>query len=110
MEKINLHKNFYVLFYLSTVACERAFTYNIFTGRLENNFKKYIIYMTHQEYLKQIQAEIRRLNRIIDYKILNGEKYFQEAKDHKYLLEKIRKHQPVKSSFFSKFFPMFYSH
>ncbi len=66
--------------------------------------------MTHQEYLKQIQQEIRKLNRIIDYKILNGEKYFKEARDHKFLLEKIRQHQPVKSNFFNKFFPTLFQH
>jgi len=72
--------------------------------------------MTHAEYLKQIEHEIRKLNRVIDYKILNGEKYSKEAREHKSLLEIIWKHQfknnpgPVKSNLFSKFFGVAFQH
>jgi hypothetical protein len=72
--------------------------------------------MTHDEYIKQIEGEIRKLNRIIDYKLMRGENYNYEAKEHRMLLQKIWKHklsiqrQPVKSSFFSKFFTPSFQH
>lgn len=76
--------------------------------------------MSHQEYLKQIESEIRSLNRIIDYKILNKQKYQSEAKRHKLLLDTINKHQfksenkirsvAVKSNFFGKFMPSIFAH
>lgn len=46
--------------------------------------------MSQQEYLKLIQKEIQRINKKIDLKILRGEEYSREARDHKLLLKKIR--------------------
>lgn len=71
--------------------------------------------MTHEEYLSQLEKKIRILNRVIDCKILLGEKYTKEARDHRLLLEKIWKHKlqsrhlPVKSNFFNKFFSTSYA-
>ena len=59
--------------------------------------------MKHQEYLKIIEKEIHRINKEIDYKIMRGEAYAREARDHKLLLRKIRHH--TRSNFFSRFFP-----
>ena len=46
--------------------------------------------MSQKQYLKTIEREIQRINRIIDIKILRGEEYKKEALDHKLLLKKIR--------------------
>jgi hypothetical protein len=46
--------------------------------------------MSQQQYLKNIQKEISRINRLIDAKILRGEEYKKEAHEHKLLLKKIR--------------------
>jgi hypothetical protein len=58
--------------------------------------------MSQKEYLKTIQKEIQRINKIIDSKILKGEEYVREAKDHKLLLKKIRFIQ--RQNLFNKFF------
>ncbi len=59
--------------------------------------------MKHQEYLKIIEKELQRINKIIDYKIIHGLEYTQEARDHKLLLRKIRQNTP--STFFNRLFP-----
>ena len=46
--------------------------------------------MSQKQYLKTVEREIQRINRIIDLKIVRGEEYFREARDHKLLLKKIR--------------------
>jgi len=61
--------------------------------------------MSQKQYIKTIEKEIQRINRIIDLKILRGEAYFREARDHKLLLKKIRFYN--RQNFFSKFFPTF---
>ena len=55
--------------------------------------KQYSInYMSQKQYLKTIEKEIQRINRIIDLKIVRGEEYTREAHDHKLLLKKVRYH------------------
>jgi len=39
-----------------------------------------------------LEREIQGLNKIIDRKILRGEQYWKEARDHKLLLQKVRYH------------------
>jgi hypothetical protein len=39
-----------------------------------------------------LEKEIQKINKKIDLKILQGEKYFKEARDHKLLLKKVRYH------------------
>jgi hypothetical protein len=46
--------------------------------------------MSQKQYLKTIQKELIRINKIIDSKILQGKEYKKEARDHKLLLKKIR--------------------
>ena len=46
--------------------------------------------MSQKQYLKIVEKEIQRINRIIDMKILRGEEYIREARDHKLLLKKVR--------------------
>jgi hypothetical protein len=59
--------------------------------------------MSHNEYLKLLEKEIQRINKVIDYKIIHGEAYFREARDHKVLLKKVR--QNTRKSFFNNLFP-----
>lgn len=39
-----------------------------------------------------LEREIQKINNKIDMKILQGETYFKEARDHKLLLKKVRYH------------------
>lgn len=48
--------------------------------------------MSQTQYLKMLEREIQRINNKIDLKILKGEKYSKEARDHKLLLKKVRYH------------------
>ena len=59
--------------------------------------------MKKQEYLKILEKEVQKINKVIDQKIMNGEEYFREARDHKLLMRKVR--QNTKTPFLSKFFP-----
>jgi hypothetical protein len=63
--------------------------------------------MSQSQYLKMLDKEIQRINKRIDLKILQGEKYFKEAREHKLLLKKVRYHS--RRSFFSRFFPTLFS-
>jgi len=49
-------------------------------------------FMSQTQYLKMLEREIQRINKKIDLKILQGEAYFKEARDHKLLLQKVRYH------------------
>ena len=65
--------------------------------------------MSQSQYLKMLEKEIQKINKKIDLKIVAGEKYAKEAREHKLLLKKVRYH--TKGSFFSRLFrrptPMF---
>ncbi len=63
--------------------------------------------MSQREYLKSIEKEIHRINKVIDRKIMRGEEYWKEARDHKLLLKKIRFQE--RRSFFRRLFPTFLS-
>ena len=39
-----------------------------------------------------LEKEINKINKKIDLKILQGETYFKEARDHRLLLQKVRYH------------------
>ena len=61
--------------------------------------------MSQTQYLKMLEKEIQKINHKIDLKILQGEAYFKEARDHKLLLKKVRYH--TRKNFFSRLFPTF---
>ena len=65
--------------------------------------------MSQKQYLKNVEKEIQRINKIIDLKIMHGEEYAREARDHKLLLKKIRfcRRQNLLRNLSSKFFPTF---
>jgi hypothetical protein len=58
--------------------------------------------MSQTQYLKMLEREIQKINKKIDLKILQGEAYFKEARDHKLLLQKVRYH--TRRGFFSRLF------
>jgi hypothetical protein len=63
--------------------------------------------MSQTQYLKMLEREIQKINKVIDYKIIHGEDYGREARDHKLMLKKVRYHSKAKRNilgFFSKFF------
>lgn len=60
--------------------------------------------MSQKEYLKTIEREIQKINHIIDLKIIRGEDYLKEARDHKLLLKKVRFYN--RQNFLRKFFPV----
>ena len=63
--------------------------------------------MSQKQYLKMLEREIQKINQEIDFKILRGENYSKEARDHKLLLKKVRYN--TRKSFFKslseKLFP-----
>jgi hypothetical protein len=67
--------------------------------------------MSQKQYVKMLEKEIQKINHQIDLKILRGENYRKEARDHKLLLKKVRYN--ARRSFFKnltqKFFPTFAS-
>ncbi|MEK7471170.1 MAG: hypothetical protein AAB623_00775 [Patescibacteria group bacterium] len=46
--------------------------------------------MSQTQYLKMLEREIQKINKKIDFKILQGQDYKREARDHKLLLKKVR--------------------
>ena len=61
--------------------------------------------MSQSQYLKMLEKEIQKINKVIDNKIVRGEQYWKEARDHKLILRKIRYHN--RQNFFRRFFPTF---
>jgi hypothetical protein len=61
--------------------------------------------MSQKQYLKMLEREIQKINQEIDFKILRGENYRKEARDHKLLIKKVRFHS--RPNFLKKFFPTF---
>ena len=62
--------------------------------------------MSQAQYLKMLEKEIQKINKKIDLKILQGEKYIKEARDHKLLLRKVRYHS--RKSFGQKLINLFF--
>ena len=62
--------------------------------------------MSQSQYLKMLEREIQKINKKIDLKIMEGEKYAKEAREHKLLLKKVRFHtrKGLMNSFVSLFF------
>jgi hypothetical protein len=62
--------------------------------------------MSQSQYLKMLEKEIQKLNKIIDQKIIRGEDYHKEARDHKLIIRRVRYH--TKKSFMSRFIHFFF--
>jgi len=65
--------------------------------------------MSQKQYLKMLEKEIKKVNRKIDEKIMRGEEYRKEARDHKLMLRRMRYF--TRQNFFrnlkNRFFPKF---
>ena len=46
--------------------------------------------MSQSQYLKMLEREIQKINKKIDLKILQGQDYRREARNHRLLLKKVR--------------------
>jgi hypothetical protein len=46
--------------------------------------------MSQSQYLKMLEREIQKLNKKIDFKIMRGENYRREARDHRLMLRRMR--------------------
>jgi hypothetical protein len=62
--------------------------------------------MSHTQYLKMLDKEIQRINKKIDVKILKGQEYRKEARDHRLLLQKVRFHS--RKSLANRFVSLFF--
>ncbi len=49
--------------------------------------------MSKHEYFKSIHKELKKINKVIDEKIILGKSYKEESMRHKFLLTQIRKLQ-----------------
>ena len=63
--------------------------------------------MSQTQYLKILEMEIQKINKKIDLKIVQGESYVKEARDHRLLLRKVRYH--ARRNFLQRVFPTFSS-
>ncbi|MES2315680.1 MAG: hypothetical protein V4486_03010 [Patescibacteria group bacterium] len=61
--------------------------------------------MSQSQYVRMLEKEIQKINKVIDRKILRGEQYWKEARDHRLVLRKIRYHN--RQNMFRRFFPTF---
>jgi hypothetical protein len=46
--------------------------------------------MSQSQYLKMLEKEINKINKKIDFKIMRGENYRREARDHRLMLRRMR--------------------
>ncbi len=63
--------------------------------------------MSQAQYVKMLEREIQRINKIIDFKIIHGVDYSKEARDHKLLLRKVRLNSRRKN-LMNKLFPFLF--
>ncbi len=63
--------------------------------------------MSQAQYVKMLEREIQRINKIIDFKIIHGVDYSKEARDHKLLLRKVRLNSRRKN-LMTKLFPFLF--
>ena len=62
--------------------------------------------MSQSQYLKMLEREIQKINQKIDLKIIRGEVYLKEARNHKLLLRKIHYHN--RRSFMHRMIDLFF--
>ena len=57
--------------------------------------------MSQSQYLKMLEREIQKVNKVIDLKIMRGEDYRKESRDHKLMVRRMRYH--TKPSIWNRF-------
>ena len=62
--------------------------------------------MSQSQYLKMLEREIQKINKKIDLKILQGQVYRKEAREHRLLLKKVRYH--TRRGFMNRFINLFF--
>ena len=58
--------------------------------------------MSKHEIIKSLKQEIRKVNRIIDHKIIQGLPYYAESRRHKFLMSQLNRLSPKRASWFSR--------
>lgn len=58
--------------------------------------------MSKHEIVKSLKSEIKKINRIIDQKILMGAPYSLESRRHKFLTSQLKHLAPQGNGFFSR--------
>lgn len=58
--------------------------------------------MTKHQIIKSLRHEIRKLNLIIDHKIIHGQAYHHESRRHKFLTDQLNRLSPAKTSWFGR--------
>ena len=91
----------------SLLTGERSFTYNGYIGQSGPCIKnKYYKTMSQTQYLKMLEREIQKINKRIDLKILKGQVYAKEAREHKLLLKKVHFH--ARKGFINRLVDLFF--
>ena len=58
--------------------------------------------MSKHQIVRSLRQEIRRINYIIDQKIIKGISYYSEARKHKFLVSQLNRISPQKSGIFGR--------
>jgi len=57
--------------------------------------------MSKHQIVRSLRQEIKKINRIIDQKIIQGKSYYQESRRHKFLMSQLKHLSPQGSGLFS---------
>ena len=58
--------------------------------------------MSKHQIIKSLKHEIRKVNRIIDHKIIQGLPYYNESRRHKFLMSQLDRLAPKRQSWFGR--------
>ena len=58
--------------------------------------------MSKHEIVKSLKQEIRKVNRIIDGRIIQGLPYYAESRRHKFLMSQLNRLSPKRESWFGR--------
>lgn len=58
--------------------------------------------MSKYEIVKSLKYEIKKINYVIDQKIIQGMPYYREARRHKFLISQLSRLAPPKVSWFGR--------
>ena len=58
--------------------------------------------MSKHEIIKSLKQEVRKVNRIIDHRIIQGLPYYTESRRHKFLMAQLNRLSPKRESWFGR--------
>jgi len=61
-----------------------------------------MLYMSKHEIIKSLRQEIKKMNRVIDMKIIQGLPYYNESRRHKFLTLQLRRLSPSGGNWFGR--------